>query len=121
MKMDIVSKSRIKAAWVVAVSADLLEIVLFPLFAPGCLSLLNDALDLLTGIILTVLVGWHFAFLPSFAIKVLPIVDIAPTWTIAIALATRQKRISPQETPTHVYTDPPPAPRQLNLPAAAKH
>jgi hypothetical protein len=50
-------------------------------------------------------VGWHLAFLPSFVVKVLPVADLAPTWTIAIFFATRQKSVSTQP-PTEVYAEP---------------
>ena len=43
---------------------------------------------------LTWLVGWHYAFLPSFIVKVVPMFDLAPTWTIAIFFATRGKKVS---------------------------
>ena len=68
--------------------------------------------------VLTWLVGWHFSFLPSFAVKVLPVVDLAPTWTIAVFLATRQKYVQPPQNTTRVYADPP-APQQLQSPQIA--
>lgn len=111
-----VSASRIKAARVIAVSADALQLFFFPLFAEGFVSVLDDALDLLVCAVMTILVGWHYSFLPSFIVKVVPFADLVPTWTIAVFLATRHSR-SPKETPeTQVYTDPP-APPQLKWPA----
>jgi hypothetical protein len=35
------------------------------------------------------LLGWHWAFLPSFVAKVVPDVDLVPTWTVAVLVATR--------------------------------
>ena len=50
------------------------------------------ALDVVVAIVLTLLVGWHIAFIPSFIIKALPFADMAPTWTIAVLIATRVKK-----------------------------
>ncbi len=90
MKMTVAS--RIKIARFVAVGADILQLGLFPLFAPGFISPLNDALDVIVCVALTYLLGWHYGFLPSFVVKVLPMADLVPTWTIAVFLATRQKQ-----------------------------
>ena len=86
-----ISPTRIWIARGVAVAADVLEIAVFPAFLEGFASPLDAALDVVAAIALTVLVGWHIAFLPSFIIKALPFADLAPTWTIAIWIATGGK------------------------------
>ena len=50
---------------------------------------LNDALDLVVGAVLVVLVGWHFAFLPTFVAELVPALNIFPTWTTAVLFVTR--------------------------------
>ena len=35
------------------------------------------------------LVGWHWAFLPTFLAELIPFFDLVPTWTAAVFLATR--------------------------------
>ena len=72
----------------VAVVADALEIALFPSTVEGVFSPLDAAIDIVTAIVLISLVGWHIAFLPSFIVKALPFADMAPTWTIAVFVAT---------------------------------
>ena len=109
--MNTVTATRIKTARAVAIAADILQIALFPLVAEGFISPLNDALDILVCLILTYLVGWHYSFLPSFIVKVVPMADLVPTWTIAIFLATRQKATSDLPGTTQVYTDQPIPPR----------
>jgi hypothetical protein len=52
-------------------------------------------LDVVVGVAMIALVGWHWAFLPAFALEALPGVDLAPTWTIAVLLATRGKGPAP--------------------------
>jgi hypothetical protein len=87
--------SRITIARVVAVSADAIQWGLLPFFFEGSISPLNAALDVVVGGVLTWLVGWHIAFLPSFVFEALPFVDLAPTWTIAVLIATRKKTEKP--------------------------
>src|ERR1700721_2885251 len=84
------STRRIWIARSIALAADVAQIFLFPLVAEGIASPLNDALDVIVCFVLVLLVGWHIAFLPSFLIRLLPIADLAPTWTIAILIATRR-------------------------------
>ena len=89
----------IRTARMLAVVADLLQLVLFPAFIEGFASVLNDVLDVVVGIVMVRLVGWHLAFLPAFVVKVLPVADLAPTWTLAVFLATRLKTSSPDAPP----------------------
>jgi hypothetical protein len=80
---------RIKTARVLAVVADALQWGLLPLFFEGLLSPVNDALDVAVGIAMVALLGWHWAFLPAFVSELVPLWALAPTWTIAVVLATR--------------------------------
>ena len=86
-----ISATRIRIARVIAVAADALQLGLFPMFGVGALSILNDCLDVAVGIVLVLLVGWHFAFLPSFVAELVPGLDLIPTWTVAVWLATRHR------------------------------
>jgi hypothetical protein len=36
------------------------------------------------------LLGWHWEFLPSFAAKLIPGVDLVPLWTLAVANVYRK-------------------------------
>jgi hypothetical protein len=38
------------------------------------------------------LLGWHWEFLPSFAGKLIPGVDLVPLWTLAVANVYRKSR-----------------------------
>jgi hypothetical protein len=79
-----------RAALTVAMVADALQIVFFPVFVEGALSPLNDLLDVAVGWMLTRLLGWHWAFLPSFLAELIPGMDLVPSWTIAVLIVTRQ-------------------------------
>lgn len=86
------SRGRVWAARLIALAADGIQIVLLPFFGEGFLSPATDVLDVIVAATLTWLVGWHWAFLPTFVAEIVPGVGLVPTWTLAILLATRRKR-----------------------------
>jgi hypothetical protein len=81
---------RIRAARSIAIAADFLQIVIFPVFAGGAASIVNDILDVAVAVSMSLLVGWHWAFLPSFLAELVPFFDLVPTWTAAVFFATRK-------------------------------
>jgi hypothetical protein len=83
---------RLRAAMVLAIIADAFQIVIFPLFVEGAESPVDDVLDLGIGAVLIYLLGWHWEFLPSFLCKLVPGVDLAPFWTIAVANVYRNSK-----------------------------
>jgi hypothetical protein len=83
-------------AWLVAIAVDAIQIVALPLFAEGAWSPLETALDVVTAMVLTKLLGWHWAFLPAFCAEMVPALDLFPTWTAAVFYVTRQ-RVASQE------------------------
>ncbi len=82
---------RVLAARAVALAADALQLGLLPLFVEGALSVVNDVLDVVVAGVLIALVGWHWAFLPAFVVELVPGLDLAPTWTVAVFIATRKR------------------------------
>ncbi len=88
-----ISRYRILAARVLAVVADAVQLGLLPLFAPGATSPINDVLDVAVGAAMIALVGWNWVFLPTFLTELVPFVDLAPTWTIAAYIATRDRDV----------------------------
>ena len=81
-----ITPARRRAARLVAVGADALQLFLFPLFGEGFASPLNDILDLAVALVLVKLLGFHWAFLPAAAAEVVPVFDLAPTWTAAVLI-----------------------------------
>jgi hypothetical protein len=77
---------------ILAIVADLLQIVVFPLFVEGAESPADDILDLGVAAVLAYLLGWHWEFLPSFFAKLVPGVDLVPCWTIAVANVYRKSK-----------------------------
>jgi hypothetical protein len=89
LKSRAVTPEKVRAARLLAIGADVAQIVVFPLFAGGALSPWDDGLDLLVAAVLTRLLGWHWAFLPTFFAELVPGLDLVPTWTAAVFFATR--------------------------------
>jgi hypothetical protein len=84
--------SRFRTAMMLAVIADALQIVIFPLFVEGALSPADDVLDFGVGAMMIHLLGWHWEFLPSFFAKLVPGVDLVPCWTLAVANVYRKSK-----------------------------
>jgi hypothetical protein len=90
-------KSReLRAAWIVAMAADSIQILALPLFAPGGFSPADTAIDLGVALILTRLLGWHWAFLPTLFAELIPGLDLFPTWTAAVFYISCQLARAPE-------------------------
>ena len=93
MTQDTITISpRFRAAMILAIIADALQIVVFPLFVAGAASPADDILDFGIGAVLVYLLGWHWEFLPSFFAKLVPGVDLVPFWTMAVANVYRKSK-----------------------------
>ena len=90
--ITILPGSRFRAAMVLAVVADALQLIVFPLFVEGALSPADDVLDFGVGAMMVHLLGWHWEFLPSFLAKLVPGVDLVPFWTLAVANVYRKSK-----------------------------
>jgi hypothetical protein len=84
---------QIWAARGIALGADALQMVLFPLFAGGVPEGADAVLDVLVGVALVWLCGFHPAFLPTFIGEALPTVDLFPSWTLAVLFVTRARSL----------------------------
>ena len=88
------SKTRIRLAWALALAVDAIQV---PAEAAGPLGwFLGAGLDLVTMAAMTALVGFHWAFLPSFLTEWIPYLNLAPLWTLAVALATKGRSQGPE-------------------------
>jgi hypothetical protein len=83
---------RFRAAMILAIVADALQLAVFPLFVEGALSPAEDVLDFGVGALMVHLLGWHWEFLPSFFAKLVPGVDLVPFWTMAVANVYRKSK-----------------------------
>ncbi len=95
-------RSRFRAAMILAIAADALQIFVFPLFGEGALSPADDVLDLAVAAALIHLLGWHWEFLPAFLAELVPGVDLVPFWTLAVVNVYRKwKQITITTEETH--------------------
>lgn len=116
---DDLTTATVRTARFIAVGADLLQIVLLPAFFPGALSPASTAIDLLVAALLVRLLGWHWAFLPTFVAELTPFLDLVPTWTGAVFLATRHIGAAPEvvvETTARPVDSPPALPERAAQP-----
>lgn len=89
MALGTPSVARVRLARSLALLADFFQVIAFPLFFQGGLSPLSDALDIGMAIVMTLLLGWHWAFVPTMITELIPVLDLFPTWTIAVFYVTR--------------------------------
>jgi hypothetical protein len=95
----ILTTRRIRVARYVAIAVDAIQWILLPLTMGGAASPVNDALDVGTAAFMIAILGWRWAFLPTFLAEIIPFVDLVPTWTLAVWLATRNQDKAPDELP----------------------
>jgi hypothetical protein len=88
----IVAGPRMRTALILAILADILQMVVFPLVVEGAASPADDIVDLCVAGVLSSLLGWHWEFLPSFLGKLVPGVDLVPLWTMAVANVYRKSK-----------------------------
>jgi hypothetical protein len=84
---------RIRSAYVLAGTVDLLQLVLGPLgwaFA-------DEILDVAAMALLWRIIGFHPLLLPTFALELVPLADMLPTWTgcVAVVIALRRRQQTP--------------------------
>jgi Flp pilus assembly protein protease CpaA len=94
------TRNRVLLARAVALTADAIQIGLFPLFAGGAVEGADLALEAVTGLLLCWICGFHVAFLPTVIGEALPLVDLFPSWTLATLFVTRNSQVAPRSLPT---------------------
>ncbi len=81
-----------RLAMLLAIVADALQLIVFPAFIAGALSPADDILDFAMATLMVRLIGWHWEFLPSFVAKLIPGIDLVPSWTLAVANVYRKAK-----------------------------
>lgn len=99
MATYIPSPARVRLARSIALLADFFQVIAFPLFFQGGLSPFVDVLDIAVAVVLSLLLGWHWAFLPTMLSEAVPLLDLFPTWTIAVFYVTRGQAQDPDAAP----------------------
>lgn len=95
-------RTRFRAALLLAMMADALQVFVFPLFVEGGLSPADDVLDIVVACVLVYLLGWHWEFLPAFAAELIPGADLVPFWSMAVASVYRKWKLANAEEVSHL-------------------
>lgn len=83
------SASRRRLALLLALGVDFMQWIAFPLFLSGLMSPVVNVVDVIAAIGFTALLGWHWAFLPTFVVELIPGLALIPTWSLAVWIAIR--------------------------------
>lgn len=103
VRTPVLTRQRMWLAYGVAITADLLQMVLGPVgWLYG-----DEIIDLAAAALTVALLGFHPLLLPTFLIEFLPVADMLPTWTACVALVVATRRRQQGEAP------PPPGPGQV--------
>lgn len=95
---------RIALALAIAGLTDAIQIALGPL---GW-TFLDEFLDVIAMILISLIIGFHPLLLPTFIVEIFPLVDMLPTWTGCVgAVVLLRKRLG--STPANAATQPAPS------------
>ena len=86
----ILTRERVRLAYGIAVTTDVLQLLL----GPFGWAFADELLDVTAMILIWRLIGFHPLLLPTFALEFLPVADMLPTWTgcVAIVVAIRKRQ-----------------------------
>ena len=88
-----VDPARKKVALAFAATADIAQWVFAPLFIEGALSPFEIALDAGVGLVLLLLLGFHWRLAFAIAVELVPGADMFPTWTALVATLPSAKAL----------------------------
>ena len=86
--VPVLTRKRIALAFAVAIAVDAVQLGLGPLG----LGFFDEILDGFAMILICLLIGFHPLLLPTFALEILPVVDMLPAWTGCVALVVALKQ-----------------------------
>lgn len=91
-----VSRRRKMAALLIAMSVDLLRLVLLPVFFAGVISPWDDMLDITTAATLFFVLGPRWQLAMGLLIELIPVIETFPVWTLMVlSLPTANPESSP--------------------------
>ena len=94
---------RMALAMAVAVVADGLQLVFGFLLGPLDWAFVDPAIDCVAAVLVNWIIGFHILLLPTFIVKLVPVLEDLPTWTACTAAVIALRK---REQSNH----PPPAP-----------
>ncbi|NOT39223.1 MAG: hypothetical protein HOP13_01895 [Alphaproteobacteria bacterium] len=91
-----VTASRARLALALAVLVDAIQLPLQGASLTGIGTLPAEAIDLAidaaTALIISRLIGFHWALLPTLAIELIPFIDLAPTWFACVTYVISRRK-----------------------------
>lgn len=84
----VLTRPRVRLAYAVAVTTDVLQLLL----GPFGWAFADELLDVTAMILTWRLIGFHPLLLPTFALEFLPIVEMLPTWTGCVAMVVALRK-----------------------------
>ena len=88
LQTPLLTRSRVRTAYAIAIGTDILQFALGPFGWAG----VDEILDVIAMIAISRVIGFHPILLPTFALEFLPVADMLPTWTAAVALVLALRR-----------------------------
>jgi hypothetical protein len=79
-----VTKRRRSVALTIALCADAIQLVLWPVFAGGAASPFDDVLDVAVGVMLWLTLGFSPRLAAAFLLELMPGADLFPTWSAVV-------------------------------------
>jgi|SRR5579862_975128 len=94
MALRPLTRRRITLAFIVGILADMLQLPFSLALVAGVVpaEAIDVGIDVVAALLVSWLLGFHWTLLPSFALKLIPVVDIAPTWTACVAYVALRRR-----------------------------
>jgi hypothetical protein len=91
-----VTASRARLALALAVLVDAIQVPLQGASLTGIGTLPAEAIDLAidaaTALIISRLIGFHWALLPTLALELIPFIDLAPTWFACVSYVISRRK-----------------------------
>jgi hypothetical protein len=94
-EVPVLTRARILSAYAVAGATDILQLVL----GPVGWTMIDEVLDVVAMLLIWRLIGFHALLLPTFVLELVPLADLLPTWTGAVALVVALRRRSQSNIP----------------------
>jgi len=102
------TRNRIILAFAIAIITDAIQISMTPAIFTGILAIPGEiadfVIDCVVMVAMTLLLGFHWMFLPSMLVELTPGLDLLPTWTgcVAYVVWRRKKEQPPRQIKTVV-------------------
>lgn len=82
------TRTRVRLAYAIAVAVDVSQWLLGPM---GW-AFPDEILDVVAALLISWAIGFHPLLLPAFALELVPVADMLPTWTACVALVVMLRR-----------------------------